>query len=75
VLSADVDSACVDALVPAGRDLDPREAFLGDTLSVLDRRIVGDERVETWAFMYGLDASTCDWLPTVRSPGWQPSSW
>ncbi len=67
VLSADLDSACVDTLVPAGADLDPRSAFLGDTLFVLDRRIVDDERVETRVLIYGLDTSTCDWLPTSRT--------
>ncbi len=67
VLSAHLDSACVDTLVPAGGDLDPTSAFLGDTLFVLDRRIADDERVETRVLMYELDTSTCDWLPTRRS--------
>src|SRR5690606_18591094 len=67
VLSADLDSACVDTLVPAGAGLDPGSALLGDSLFVLDRRIVGDERVETRVLIYGLDTSTCDWLPTSRT--------
>jgi len=74
VLSADLDSACVDALVPTSRDLQAYTSFRGDTLFVLDRRVVDDRRVESRVLIFGLDTTGCDWLPTVRSRAGQPLS-
>lgn len=74
VLSADLESACVDALVPRGGDLQAVTSFHGDTLFVLDRRVVDAGRLQTWVLIYELDTSGCEWLPTTRSPAGQTSS-
>lgn len=65
VVSRDLDRACVDAPVPASLDAMAAEAFRGDTLFVLDRRIVGDQ-LETWVVMYRIDTEGCDWIPLRR---------
>lgn len=49
--------------VPASLDAMPVEAFRGDTLFVLDRRIIDDARLETWLVMYQIDLERCDWIP------------
>lgn len=63
ITTPDFQRACVDAPVPASSDARPMETFRGDTLLVLDRRIVG-ERLETWIRMFRIDTTGCDWLPT-----------
>jgi len=49
--------------VPASLDARAMEAFRGDTLFVLDRRIVDDTDLETWIVMYRIDMEGCDWIP------------
>jgi len=63
VISSDLERACVDAPVPASLDARSMEAFRGDTLFVLDRRIVDDTDLETWIVMYRIDTEECDWIP------------
>lgn len=63
VIDSEHEAACVDARVPASMDAMPAEAFRGDTLFVLDRRIIEDTRLETWLVMYRIDLEGCDWIP------------
>jgi len=63
VLSADLKRACVDTKLPVSMDARSMETFRGDTLFQLDRRIVGDDHLETWIRMFIIDASQCDWIP------------
>ncbi|MBA4158832.1 MAG: hypothetical protein H0X65_15335 [Gemmatimonadetes bacterium] len=63
VASPDLKRACVDTRVPASLDARSMEAFRGDTLFVLDRRIVDDTRLETWIKLYRIDTEGCDWIP------------
>ena len=64
ILSSDLETACVDALVPREFEIRPMETFRGDTLFVLDRRIDDSERLQTWILMYLVSDEQCDWLST-----------
>ncbi|MFQ5745451.1 MAG: hypothetical protein ACE5HV_18000 [Acidobacteriota bacterium] len=66
VISPDLNRACVDTRVPASLDAMAAEAFRGDTLFVLDRRIVEDTRLETWLVLYRIETRSCDWIPLRR---------
>ena len=70
ILSSDLETACVDALVPREFEIRPMETFRGDTLFVLDRRIDDSERLQTWILMYLVSDERCDWLST--EPGRHP---
>ena len=72
ILSPDLDRACVDAPVPRDFEIRPMEAFRGDTLFVLDRRINDGERLQTWILMYLVSEEPCDWLST--EPGGRGTS-
>lgn len=70
VVSADLDSACVDAeLQFPGSDW-PRVTVRGDTVFALDQSESATDslRSVTVVRRYLLDLSSCDWLPTAR-PG------
>ncbi len=62
LLSPDRRRACVDAEVPAGRAAQPKTAFRGDTLFVLDQSVQGD-RAETTVRSYTIDDRRCGWIP------------
>lgn len=64
VLSADLERAGVDTKLNVSPGARPMEAFRGDTLFLLDRRITARERLETWVVLYRIDTSPCAWLPT-----------
>ncbi len=64
ILSSDLETACVDALVPRDFEIRPMETFRGDTLFVLDRRIDDSEKLQTWILMYLVSDEQCDWLST-----------
>lgn len=64
IVSPDRRRACIDTELPVSQDARPIEGFRGDTLFLLDRRIVGEERVETRISSYLLDTSSCGWVPT-----------
>jgi hypothetical protein len=66
VLFSDLSEACVGAKLPVSMDARSMEAFRGDTLFQLDRRIVGN-RLETWIRTFLVDTSHCDWLPVSRA--------
>jgi hypothetical protein len=61
VVSPDRRRACVDAHLPVSPDARPIHGARGDTLFLLDRRIVG-ERMETWIVPYLVDTVGCDWI-------------
>jgi hypothetical protein len=61
VITADRRRACVDADLPVSPDARPIHGARGDTLFLLDRRIVG-ERMETWIVPYLVDTAGCDWI-------------
>jgi hypothetical protein len=62
VISPDRRRACVDAELPVSPDARPIQGFRGDTLFLLDRRILPDETLETWVVKYRVDAENCDWV-------------
>lgn len=64
MLSSDLKTACVDALVPREFEIRPMETFRADTLFVLDRRIDDSEKLQTWILMYLVSDEQCDWIST-----------
>ena len=62
MLSADRRMACVDAALPTSEDVASRITFHGDTLFVLDRRLVNDTTMETTVTGYEVDGSRCRWV-------------
>jgi hypothetical protein len=62
LLSPDRERACVDAVVPAGSTVQPKTAFRGDTLFVLDQTVQAD-RAETIVRSYIVDDRRCGWIP------------
>lgn len=66
VISPDLKHACVDAPVPTSLDAMAGVTLSGDTLFVLDRRIVSEEQMQTWWMMYRIDTSACHWIPLAR---------
>lgn len=66
VLSADRRSACVDGVLPLGKDTSPRVLFRGDTLFVLQQRLAEAERAETSITGYLLKTDGCRWVPVGR---------
>lgn len=64
VLSADRRSACVDGRLSVSPDAQPRVMFRGDTLVVLEQRIVEGARAQTTVTGYVLDTRGCEWIPT-----------
>ena len=61
LLSADRRRACLDAEVPVGRSAQPKTAFRGDTLFVLDQVVHGDG-AQTIVHSYTIDDRPCDWI-------------
>ena len=72
VLDADRKRACVDGLLDATRDAQPKFAFRGDTLFVLEQRVGEGTSTRTTASGYLLDTSDCDWLDVVP---YAPTRW
>ncbi len=66
VIRSDFAAACVDAPIPAGEGSSlPGLAFHGDTLSVLEQRIVDDRAVPVLS-SYRIDLRGCQWMPVGR---------
>lgn len=67
VLSADLTSACAEVTVPFNSDSPyPVPHFVGDTLVVLTRRVVGDSAVRNTLLRYRISAAGCRFVPTER---------
>ncbi|HEU0078945.1 MAG TPA: hypothetical protein VFQ76_14925 [Longimicrobiaceae bacterium] len=64
VLSRDLGRACVDIPFRFRQDGRPVVAFRGDTLLVLEQRIVSETRAETSVRSYRVDTTGCRWIPT-----------
>jgi hypothetical protein len=62
LLSADRRTACADGHLPVSEDVASRITFSGDTLFVLDRRLVNDTIMETTVTGYEVDGSRCHWM-------------
>ncbi len=60
-LSADRRRACIDGRLALSRDAQPRVIFRGDTLVVLEQRIVEGTRAQTTMTGYVLETSRCRW--------------
>lgn len=71
VLSRDLARACVDLPFRFQKDGRPVVAFRGDTLLVLEQKIVSSTRAESFVRSYRVDTSGCDWIPTGKdaAPG------
>ncbi|MGE3600748.1 MAG: hypothetical protein AB7N70_34940 [Dehalococcoidia bacterium] len=68
VISAGLDTACVDGLIPFESDSPlPMPHAVGDTLLTLERRIDHD-RLRTILFRYQIDTQGCDWMPVDTGP-------
>lgn len=63
IVSADGGRACADTPVPLYKDGRPAVAFRGDTLIVVQQRVVSDTRAETVVQRYRVDTSACQWAP------------
>ena len=53
-------TACVDLLIPNRSVERPLVASRGDTLFVLERRVLPDATLETWIFSYPVDFESCE---------------
>ncbi|HET7583667.1 MAG TPA: hypothetical protein VFK13_02110 [Gemmatimonadaceae bacterium] len=58
LLSSDLASACVDQPVPVSQDAQPAVAFAGDTLLVLQQRVVG-EGARSFVQRLAIDEGSC----------------
>jgi hypothetical protein len=65
LVAADLNSACVDQLVPVRSESKPLVQFRGDTLFVLHRQVV-DTTVTTAITAFHMRAERCDWQPMGR---------
>ena len=63
VLSKELDRACIDIPFRFQRDGRPVVAFRGDTLLVLEQRLVSDQSARSVVRSYRIDTSGCDWIP------------
>lgn len=63
VLSADRRRACVDGRITLGKDAPPRLLFRGDTLFVLQQRLVQGEKAETTITGLVVNTDDCRWIP------------
>jgi hypothetical protein len=61
VLSAGLDSACVDGSLPTGKDAQPVTTFAGDTLLVLEQRVGDSTEVEARVTRYRIETAGCRW--------------
>lgn len=62
VLSADRRRACVDQKLPVTRDMQPRTAFRGDTLFVLEQKVADQTHATTSITGYLLSSDSCRWV-------------
>lgn len=70
VLSRGLDRACLDIPFRFQQDGRPVVAFRGDTLLVLEQKIVSETRAETFVRSYRVDTTGCRWVPTGKAaPG------
>jgi hypothetical protein len=65
VLSRDRTRACADTGIPLQKDGRPAVAFRGDTLIVVEQRVVAATRAVTHARWYHVDTSACRWVPVA----------
>jgi len=68
ILSRDLTRACVDIPLALSKDGRPAVGFRGDTLIVVEQRIVSEERAVSYARSYRLDPSGCEWVPVNPAP-------
>jgi hypothetical protein len=68
ILSRDLTRACVDIPLALSKDGRPAVGFRGDTLVVVEQRIVSSERAVSYARSYRLDPSGCEWVPVGPAP-------
>ena len=68
ILSKDLTRACVDIPLALSKDGRPAVAFRGDTLIVVEQRVVAAERAVSYARSYLLDSSGCEWVPVGPAP-------
>lgn len=61
VLSAGLDSACVDGALATTKDAQPVSIFAGDTLMVLEQRIGDSTEVEARVTRYRIETGNCSW--------------
>jgi hypothetical protein len=73
ILSGDRTRACPDTPIPLARDGRPAVAFRGDTLVVVEQRVVSATRAVTLARRYRVDTSQCAWRPVAGSRPGVPS--
>lgn len=62
VLSTDRSRVCVDARVPVVSDAQPVVQLAGDTLFVLEQRVV-DTTTTSQVSVFRIETAACDWLP------------
>jgi len=55
--------ACVDGSIPLSPDNFATVKFAGDTLYTVEQAVLTNGRAETFARMYSIDLSSCEWLP------------
>lgn len=64
LISPDRTSACVDRRLDLTRDMQPRVAFRGDTLFILQQRVAA-QRAETSITAFLLSGDSCRWVPVA----------
>lgn len=64
LVAPDLERACVDAPVPVSRDAQPRIAFRGDTLVVLDQVITETGEAAATVKKYLVSGAGCRWIET-----------
>jgi len=63
VLSTDRSRVCADARVPVVSDAQPVVQLAGDTLFVLEQRVV-DTTTTSQVSLFRIETAACDWIPT-----------
>lgn len=66
VVSPDLKTACVDAVVPQQHETIMPVRFQGDTLFAIEQLVDASLRAQTTAVGYRIDRSSCDWLPVIH---------
>lgn len=67
ILNPGLDSACVDAEIPASGEVRAEVYARGDTLLVLDQQSGDGPRLTTTISKYLVRTDNCTWLPTDRA--------
>lgn len=68
IVSADRTRACADTPIPLQKDGRPAVAFRGDTLIVLEQRVVSAQGAVSYVRRYRVDTSACEWMPLEPRP-------